>query len=200
MYANWYTRLIDRVTDGLGRFVSWLALVMILIGAYNALVRYLGRFTGTSLSSNLYLELQWYLFSVLFLLGAGYGLKEDAHVRVDVVYGRLRRRAKAWINVAGAVLMMIPFSVFVLQVSWPSVSNSWSIRESSPDPGGLPRYPLKAIIIVAFVLLLLQGVAELIKDIGFLRSGRGAREAAGDDDGEAGGAGAASDSRVRPGF
>lgn len=163
------TRVVDRITENLGRVISWLALAMILIGAYNALVRYLGRFTGMNLSSNLYLELQWYIFSLIFLLGAGYGLKDDAHVRVDVLYSRLRRRTKSWINVAGTVLMLIPFCIFVLQASWPSVSASWSIREASPDPGGLPRYPLKAVILVAFALLLLQGGAELVKEIGSLR-------------------------------
>ncbi len=171
MSDNRYTRTVDRVTSSLGRFISWMALLMVLIGAYNAIARYLGRFIGVNLSSNLYLELQWYLFSLIFLLGAGYALKENAHVRVDVIYGRLEARARAWINVVGSVLMLIPFSIFVLWVSWPSIRNSWAVREASPDPGGLPRYPLKAVIIVAFVLLLAQGVAELLKDLGVLRKG-----------------------------
>lgn len=179
-----FARVVDRATGRLGRFVSWLVLVMILIGAYNAIVRYLGRFTGTSLSSNLYLELQWYLFSLIFLLGAGYALKENAHVRVDVVYGRLERRAQAWINVIGSVCMLIPFCVFVLWVSWPAVRNSWAIREVSADPGGLPRYPLKAVILLCFVLLLAQGVTELIKDVRILRgSGGGADGDGGGGDG-----------------
>lgn len=173
MSDNPYTRIVDRITSRLGRFISWLALAMVLIGAYNAIVRYLGRFIGINLSSNLYLELQWYLFSLIFLLGAGYALKENAHVRVDVLYGRLQARARAWINVVGSVLMLLPFSVFVLWVSWPSIRASWAVREASPDPGGLPRYPLKAVIIVAFVLLIAQGVSELIKDIGVLRRGGG---------------------------
>lgn len=142
---------------------------MILIGAYNAIVRYLGRFIGYNLSSNLYLELQWYIFSVLFLLGASYALKEDAHVRVDVLYGRLSNRGRAWIDVIGGVLFLLPFSAFVLFVSWPSVRNSWQIREVSPDPGGLPRYPLKAVILACFVLLILQGLSQLIKDIETIR-------------------------------
>lgn len=192
---NPFARLVDWMTDRLGRFVSWLVLVMVLIGAYNAIVRYLGRFTGTSLSSNLYLELQWYLFSLIFLLGAGYALKENAHVRVDVVYGRLGRRAQAWINVIGSVFMLIPFCVFVLWVSWPAIRNSWVIREVSADPGGLPRYPLKAVILVCFVLLLAQGVAELIRDVRVLRDGDG-RGDAGDvaDEGEKG-----HDAPARPG-
>lgn len=171
MSDNPYTRIVDRVTGGLGRFISWMALLMVLIGAYNAIARYLGRFIGVNLSSNLYLELQWYLFSLIFLLGAGFALKENAHVRVDVVYGRLHARAKSAINVIGSVLMLLPFTVFVLWVSWPSIRNSWAVREGSPDPGGLPRYPLKAVIIAAFVLLLAQGISEFLKDLAFLRRG-----------------------------
>lgn len=166
------------MTSGLGRFISWLALLMVLIGAYNAIARYLGRFIGINLSSNLYLELQWYLFSLIFLLGAGFALKENAHVRVDVLYGRMQARAKARINVIGSVLMLIPFCIFVLWVSWPSIRNSWAVREVSPDPGGLPRYPLKAVIIVAFILLLAQGVAELLKDVRILRRGVDAEDEA----------------------
>lgn len=170
-----FARAVDRLTGAVGRFVSWFVLAMVLIGAYNALARYLGRFTGTNLSSNLYLELQWYLFSLIFLLGAGYALKENAHVRVDVLYGRLGRRARAWIDAAGAAVMLLPFCAFLLWVSWPSVSNSWEIREVSPDPGGLPRYPLKAFIIVCFVLLTAQGLAQLAKDASqLLRRGAGA--------------------------
>ncbi len=165
-----FAKAMDRLTEGLGRAVSWLALVMVLIGAYNAVVRYLGRFAGWNLSSNLYLELQWYLFSLLFLLAAGYGLKQDSHVRVDVLFARLSARARSWVNILGTVLLLLPFSVFALWVSWPSVRNSWVIREVSPDPGGLPRYPLKAVILLCFVLLVLQGLAELIKEVARLRS------------------------------
>lgn len=172
---------MDRITGLLGKAIAWLALLMVLIGAYNAIVRYLGRFMSTNLSSNLYLELQWYLFSVLFLLGAGYALKEDAHVRVDVLYGRLSRRAQAWINVVGSVVLLLPFCVFVLYVSWPSVRNAWVIKEMSPDPGGLPRYPLKALILLSFALLIGQGLAQLFKDVAILRgNGEGSGEAGAD--------------------
>ena len=157
------TKQIDRLNAWIGRAVSWLTLVMILIGAYNAVVRYLGRYIGTNLSSNIYLELQWYLFSVIFLLGAAWTLKEDAHVRVDVLYAKLSKRARRRIDLVGTVLLLFPFSVFVLWTSWPSVMNSLSIREGSPDPGGLPRYPIKLVILVCFVFLLLQGVSELVR-------------------------------------
>ena len=138
---NLYTRTVDRITGGVGRVISWIALVMVAIGAFNAIARYLGRFIGVNLSSNLYLELQWYLFSLIFLLGAGYALRENAHVRVDVIYGRLRARARAAINVVGSALMLIPFGVFVLWVSWPSIRNSWAVREGSPDPRRPPALP-----------------------------------------------------------
>ena len=189
MRDNLYNRVVDALTSRIGRVIAWMTLVMVVLGAYNAIARYAGRFVGVNLSSNLYLELQWYLFSLIFLLGAGFALKADAHVRVDVLYGRLNQRARAIINVVGAAAMLIPFSIFVLWVSWPSIRNSWAVREMSPDPGGLPRYPLKAVIIVAFVLLLAQGVSQLIKDIAILRSGAGGDEDGGEaDDGAAHGA------------
>jgi TRAP-type mannitol/chloroaromatic compound transport system permease small subunit len=160
---------IDWLTEHVGRLVSWLVVLMVLVASYNAIVRYLGRYIGRNFSSNAYLEAQWYLFSVIFLLGAAWAFKEDAHVRVDVVYGRVRERTQAWINLLGALLLTLPFCLFVLWASIPSVQNSWRIHEGSPDPGGLPRYPLKAMILVGFVLLLLQGISELIKTVRVLR-------------------------------
>lgn len=166
-------RVIDRVTGGIGHAVSWLVVVMVVVGAFNAVARYLGRFLGVHLSSNAYLELQWYLFSLVFLLGAAYALREDAHVRVDVMYGRVSARTQSIINIAGTLLFLVPFSAFVLWVSAPVIRNSWIIREGSPDPSGLPRYPLKAVILVCFALLLLQAVSQLIKELHALREGGG---------------------------
>lgn len=162
-------RAIDRVSGVVGRAVLWLVAVMVAIGAYNAVARYLNRFTDADLASNAYLEAQWYLFSLVFLLGAAYALREDAHVRVDVLYGRLGTRGRAWIDLAGTLLFLIPFCVLMLWVSWPSVAASWRVREVSPDPGGLPRYPVKAVILVAFALLLLQGVSQALKQVALLR-------------------------------
>jgi TRAP-type mannitol/chloroaromatic compound transport system permease small subunit len=164
-------RAIDRLTGALGRAVAWLTLLMVVIGAFNASARYLGRYLGVHLSSNAYLELQWYLFSITFLIGAAYVLREDAHVRVDVLYGRIGSRARSTINLLGTLFLLIPFAIFVIWVSSPVVAASWRIREMSPDPGGLPRYPLKALIIVCFVLLLLQAVAVLIREVRSLRHG-----------------------------
>jgi TRAP-type mannitol/chloroaromatic compound transport system permease small subunit len=165
------TRWIDRLNRGIGRGASWLVLLMVLIGAGNAVARYLGRFVGMNLSSNAYLEAQWYLFSLVFLLGAAYTLQRDDHVRVDVLYSRLSRRGRAWIDTVGTVVFLIPFCLFCLWVSWPSIRNSWQVLEGSPDPGGLPRYPIKTVILIAFVLLILQGISILVDRIRLLRGG-----------------------------
>jgi TRAP-type mannitol/chloroaromatic compound transport system permease small subunit len=155
---------IDRLTTVVGRAAAWLTFAMVLIGTFNAVARYLGRYIGVNLSSNALLETQWYLYSLVFLLGGAYALKEDAHVRVDVLIAGMKPRARRMINIGGTVLLLIPFCLFCLWVSLPAVINSWSVREGSPDPAGLPRYPLKTVIIVCFVLLLLQGISELIKE------------------------------------
>ncbi|MDE2922215.1 MAG: TRAP transporter small permease subunit [Acidobacteriota bacterium] len=154
----------DRLNTRLGVAVSWLTLAMVAVGAYNAVVRYLGRFTGWNLSSNAYLELQWYMFSLVFLLGAAYALLTGAHVRVDVVFSRLPERWRRRIDLWGSLLFLIPFAVFGLVMSWPAVRNSWAVLEVSSDPGGLPRYPIKSVLLVAFTLLALQGLAEAARN------------------------------------
>ena len=138
---------------------------MVVIGGYNTIVRYMDRSIGMSLSSNMYLELQWYLFSLVFLLGSAYALRHDEHVRVDILYSRLGPKGKAWINLSGTVLFLVPFCVMMLWVSWPAVINSWAVMEVSPDPGGLPRYPLKTAIPMAFVMILVQGVSMFIRNL-----------------------------------
>ena len=160
---------IDTTNEWIGRAVYCLTLVMVGVGAYNALVRYLDRFTGLGLSSNTYIELQWYMYSLIFLLGAAYTLKHNAHVRVDVLFMRLTPRGRAWVNLGGALLFLLPFCILVIWTSWPTVHNSWAVLEVSPDPGGLPRYPIKTVIPIAFILLFLQGVSLAIKQIAFLR-------------------------------
>jgi TRAP-type mannitol/chloroaromatic compound transport system permease small subunit len=157
--------LIDRLSGLLGTVVSWLCLLMVLLGAFNAVARYSGRFIGFNLSSNAMLEAQWYLFAVLFLLGASWTLQRDAHVRVDVIFGRLSARSRAIINVAGGLLFLLPCCVFGIWASLEYVLHSWQEWEVSPDPGGLARYPIKTLIPVAFALLILQGISEIIKSI-----------------------------------
>ena len=155
---------IDRVNDRIGSAIQWLALVMVVIGAFNAIARYTDQYTGMSLSSNAYLDLQWYFFSLIFLMGSAYGLNHDYHVRVDVLYARLGRRARAWIDLIGSVLFLVPFAGVMLWVSWGPVVRSWTILETSPDPGGLPRYPIKTVILVSFFLLLLQAISQIVKN------------------------------------
>lgn len=164
-----FARSVDALNEWVGRIAAWCVLGMVLLGAYNAVARYLGRSIGMRLSSNAFLEMQWYLFSVVFLLGAAYALKHNAHVRVDILYGRAANRVQAWIDLLGAVLFLIPFSVLGIALTWPAVRNSWAVRETSPDPGGLVRYPIKALILAAFALLILQGLAEIVKQIAVLR-------------------------------
>ena len=161
---------IDRLNDIIGATIRWLALVMVLVGAATAILRYSARGLRLSLNLNPPTEVQWYLFSLIFLLGAAYGLRHDVHVRVDVLYSQLSRKARARIDLAGHILFLVPFSVVMLYVSWPMVRNSWSVLEVSPDPGGLPRYPIKTVIIISFVLLLAQGYSQILKQVRIIRA------------------------------
>ncbi|MGA7304968.1 MAG: TRAP transporter small permease subunit [Rhodothermales bacterium] len=163
------SRAIDRMNDVIGRGVYWLTLAMVLVAAFNSIARYLGRFTGVNLSSNAYLETQWYLFSIVFLLGAAYTLRHDGHVRVDVIFARLSPKHQAWIDLTGTVLFLIPFCILMFWVSLPSVEHSWAVMEVSPDPGGLPRYPIKTLIPVTFVLLILQAFSMVIRNVAIVR-------------------------------
>lgn len=160
-----FSRAVDRLNDRIGSAVKWLTLIMVLVGSFNAVARWATRFSGVSLSSNAYTDTQWYLFSLVFLLGAAYGLNQDIHVRVDVLYSRLSEKGRAWIDLVGSVVFLVPFCAMMLWVSFPMVRVSWAIREASADPGGLPRYPIKAVILIAFFLLLLQGLSEIVKRI-----------------------------------
>ena len=134
---------------------------MTILGALNAVLRYSSKFTGQVWSSNAFLEGQWYLFSAVFLLGAGYTLYKDKHVRVDVMYSRLSKTGQRRINLIGTLIFAIPFCILGIWSSLEFVSNSWSIWEQSPDAGGLPRYPVKTLIPVGFTLLLFQCVVWL---------------------------------------
>jgi TRAP-type mannitol/chloroaromatic compound transport system permease small subunit len=156
-------KAIDALSEGVGRLIAWLTLLVALLSAGNALMRY-----GLSYSSNAYLEAQWYMFSLIFLLGGAYALKKDAHVRIDLIYGRLSKRAQAWIDLLGTLLFLIPMALGVLYLAWPWAMNSFLTRELSPDAGGLPRWPIKLALLLGFALLALQGLSELIKRIAFL--------------------------------
>ena len=154
---------IDAVSGAVGRGVPWLLLTIILVGAFNAIARKGGKALGADLSSNLAIELQWYCFSAVFLLGASVTLRNRGHVRVDVLSERLSPRARLIIERVGTWLLLIPFCVFVIWASWDPVVDSIRRAERSPDPGGLPRYILKPLVPLGFFLLLLQGIAEGIR-------------------------------------
>jgi TRAP-type mannitol/chloroaromatic compound transport system permease small subunit len=158
------SRFIDVLNSWAGRSIAWLVLVAVLVSAGNAVMRY-----ALNVSSNAWLELQWYLFSAIFLLGAGYTLLRDAHVRIDALTGRLSARKRAWIDVFGIVFFLMPMALGILYLSWPMFVQSYTGGEMSSDAGGLLRWPVKLLIPAGFGLLALQGASELIKRIAFLR-------------------------------
>lgn len=156
--------LIDGLNERVGRFTHWLVLACVLISAGNAVARY-----GFSLSSNAFLEIQWYLYSIVFLGAAGYTLKHNAHVRIDLVSGRLSPRAQAWIDVFGALFLLLPVCAVIFWYGGTAFLESYRIGELSPDAGGLARWPIKLALPLAFLLLMLQGVAETVKRVALLQ-------------------------------
>jgi TRAP-type mannitol/chloroaromatic compound transport system permease small subunit len=156
--------LIDALTERVGKAASWLILAATLISAGNAAVRY-----TLHTSSNAWLEVQWYLFAAVFLLGAGYALKHNQHVRIDVLSGRLSPRARAWLEILGTLLFLMPMALLILWLSWPVFVMSWTSGEVSANANGLRLWPARLLVPAGFALLVLQGVAELIKRIAFLR-------------------------------
>jgi TRAP-type mannitol/chloroaromatic compound transport system permease small subunit len=164
--------VIDHGNESVGRLTGWLTLAMVVLGAVNALGRYLGAALGLTLSSNALIELQWYAFSAVFLLGAADALRADAHVRVDVLYGRLGSRARDAIDLAGTLIFLLPFCWVSIQMAWPAVMASIELREQSPDPGGLARYPVKMLIPLGIGLLALQGVSQALAALERLHESR----------------------------
>lgn len=157
------SRLIDALTERVGRAATWLVLVVTLISAGNAFVRYLFNY-----SSNGLLEIQWYLFSALFLLCGGYTLLKNEHVRIDVVAGRFSPRTQAWIDIVGTLFFLAPMAVAVLYLSWPIFIDSYRAGEQSSNAGGLLVWPVRALVPAGFALLVLQGMSEFIKRLAFL--------------------------------
>lgn len=155
--------LIDHINESIGRATTWLVLVVVVISAGNAVMRY-----TINWSSNGLLEIQWYLFSAIFLLCAAYVLKKNEHIRIDVIAGHLSPRAQNWIDVFGLLVFLLPMVILTLYLSWPVFMNAWDTGEGSPNPGGLVRWPVRLLLPVGFFLLLLQGVSELIKRLAFL--------------------------------
>ncbi|MGH8481283.1 MAG: TRAP transporter small permease subunit [Nevskiaceae bacterium] len=158
------SRLIDALTERVGQAARWLILLAALISAGNAVARY-----AFNASSNAWLEIQWYLFAAVFLLCAGYALKHNQHVRIDVVAGRFPRRTQAWIEVFGTALFLLPMALLILALSWPVFTDSWRSGEVSSNADGLVLWPARLLVPAGFALLVLQGFAELIKRVAFLR-------------------------------
>ncbi len=158
------SRVIDAVNERIGRLTYWLVLAMVLISAGNALVRY-----ALDMSSNAWLEIQWYLFSFVFLVGAGYTLLHNQHVRIDVVSGQLSPKARAWIDIFGTVFFLMPMAIAILYLSWPVFVDAYESGEVSTNAGGLLVWPGRLMVPVGFLFLVAQGLSELIKRIAFLR-------------------------------
>ncbi|HVC12804.1 MAG TPA: TRAP transporter small permease subunit [Burkholderiales bacterium] len=157
------SRAIDWLNERVGRSVKWLILVMVLVSAGNATSRFL-----LDRASNAWLELQWYLFSAVFLLCAGYTLLHNEHIRIDVVNSHLSRRTQVWIDVFGIIVFLFPMATIIMWLSWPVFVNAFVSGEVSANAGGLIRWPARLMVPVGFFLLVLQGVSELIKRIAFL--------------------------------
>jgi TRAP-type mannitol/chloroaromatic compound transport system permease small subunit len=157
------SRGIDRLNQSVGLFTTWLILATTLISAGNAIVR-----KAFDSSSNALLEIQWYLFAAVFLLGAGYGLLKNSHVRIDFISSMLTPRARNWIDVGGILLALFPFCFICIYLSWPLFMQAYTTGEMSSNAGGLIRWPVYALVPAGFALLMLQGVSELIKRLDFL--------------------------------
>ena len=152
-------RKIDAVQEPFGRAVSWLTTLMVAVVFTDVVMRYTLNRTYVFTQ-----ELEWYLFGIVYLLAAGYTMLHDEHVRVDIVYSKLSPKRRAWFDFVLLLVFFFPSCLMVVYTSWPFVRNSWSVWESSPDPGGIPaRWALKSVIIIGFVILMIQGLSELIK-------------------------------------
>jgi TRAP-type mannitol/chloroaromatic compound transport system permease small subunit len=158
-----FSRAVDAVNAVFGRVADWMVLLSCAISAGNAFVRY-----GVSYSSNAWLEVQWYLFAGIVMLGASYTLFRNEHVRVDLVYGNLGERARIWVDVFGIILFLLPATVLLAWMTWPFFVDSFVRNEGSPNAGGMLRWPVKILMPLGFVLLTLQGLSELVKRIALL--------------------------------
>jgi TRAP-type mannitol/chloroaromatic compound transport system permease small subunit len=158
------SRAIDALNEHVGRLTYWLILAAVLISAGNAVVRY-----TINMSSNAWLEIQWYLFSFVFLFCAGYTLLHNQHVRIDVISGQLSGRARAWIDIFGTVFFLMPMAIAIMWLSWPVFLDAYRSGEVSTNAGGLTVWPGRLMLPLGFFLLILQGISELIKRVAFLR-------------------------------
>ena len=158
-----FSRLIDTLTERIGKAATWFVLVVVLISAGNAVMRY-----TISYSSNAYLEIQWYLFGLIFLACSGYTLLRNEHIRIDVVSSRFSKRVQTWIDIFGILFFLMPMALIVIILSWPVFIHALQSGEMSNSEGGLVVWPARFMILAGFFLLVLQAVSELIKRAGFL--------------------------------
>jgi TRAP-type mannitol/chloroaromatic compound transport system permease small subunit len=159
-----FSRLVDRLNEFVGRWLAWLVLAAVLISAGNAIVRKV-----FNVSSNAYLEIQWYLFAAVFLLAAGYTLLRQEHVRIDVISGRFSKRTQIWIDIVGICAFLMPFVIVAIKLVWPVVVSKYQSGEVSGNAGGLVLWPAWVLLPVGLALLGLQGLSELIKRVAFLK-------------------------------
>jgi TRAP-type mannitol/chloroaromatic compound transport system permease small subunit len=152
---------IDKINQAVGRFVSWITALLVLVVFADVVMRYIFQISFVFTQ-----ELEWHLFAFIFLMGAGYTLLHDGHVRVDIIYQKLGPKAQAWINFLGCLLFLFPGCFLIIYTSWGFVENSLAIMEGSPDPGGIPmRFILKSMIPLGFVLVWLQGISLFINSL-----------------------------------
>ena len=159
-FSGW----MDRTSERIGHTIYWLVLVAVLISCVNAVIR-----KAFNWSSNSLLEIQWYLFSAIFLFCAGYTLLRNQHVRIDVVSGRLSKRTQAWIDILGTLFFLLPLAIMVIYLSWPVFVQAYQRHEVSTNAGGLIIWPARLLVPVGFLLLAAQGISELIKRVAFLQ-------------------------------
>ena len=157
------SRVIDKMNERLSWIATWLVLLSCVISAGNAMSRY-----TISASSNAWLEIQWYMFAAMFMLGASYTLKRNEHVRVDILFGLLTTRTQIWIDILGGLLFLLPATIILAWLSWPVFHEAWIRNEMSGNAGGLIRWPVKIFLPLGFALLTLQGCSEIIKRIAML--------------------------------
>lgn len=183
------SRGIDEFNRWVSRIAVWLVLIASLLSAFNAFFRYgIGTFLGLirdypalsrlqrlidwyGANSNGFLEGQWYMFAAMVMLGAGYTLKVNEHVRVDLIYGSVSERTRTWIDLLGAMFCLVPMCVVLIYFTWPWFVDSWKSNEMSSNAGGLPRWPVKLVLPVGFGFVLLQGISEIIKCVAALTTG-----------------------------
>lgn len=166
-----YIRIVDWITERIGSLSIYLVIIVVATGFINVVLRYVGGAIGQKLTSNALIEIQWYLYSLIFIFGFAYILKNNINVRVDFWYANWSEKTQAWVNLVGHVLALIPFTLIGIWVSWAPILRSWGLQangtwgpwEMSSDAEGLPRAPIKTMILVAFILLLIQGIAEILK-------------------------------------